>query len=311
MKIAVMGAGGVGGYFGARLAAGGQDVRFIARGAHLRAIREQGLRVRSPLGDLHLPRPAATDDPAEVGPVDVVLLGVKLWDTESAARRLAPLIGPDTVVISFQNGVTKDEILRDAVGAEHVAGGVCYIAATVAEPGVIRHANTLQKLVFGEYGAAGSARLQAFLEACQGAGIEARISEDIAREIWEKFVFLVGLSATTTATRQPIGRVRAGAASRALLLAVMSEAAAVGRAQGVALAPDFAQDRLAFCDTLPEGMSSSMHHDLQHGHRLELDWLSGEVVRRGRALGVATPFNEAVCAVLEPWSQGTQGASHG
>jgi 2-dehydropantoate 2-reductase len=311
MKIAVMGAGGVGGYFGARLAAGGQDVHFIARGAHLQAIRQQGLRVRSPLGDLHLAHAAATDDPAQVGEVDIVLLGVKLWDTGSAARRLAPMIGRDTLVISFQNGVTKDEILRDVVGAEHVAGGVCYIAATIAEPGVIQHANTLQKLVFGAYGAAGSPKLQAFLRACEAAGIEARISEDIAREIWEKFVFLVGLSATTTALRQPIGCVRSGSASRALLLAVMSEASAVGRARGVALSPGFAEDRLAFCDTLPEGMSSSMHHDLQHGHRLELDWLSGEVVRRGRALGVATPFNQAVCAVLEPYAQGRRAASHG
>lgn len=311
MKIAIMGAGGVGGYFGARLAASGQDVHFIARGAHLQAIRQQGLRVRSPLGDLHLPQPAATDNPAEVGVADIVLLGVKLWDTESAARRIVPMIGPETLVISFQNGVTKDEVLRDVVGAEHVAGGVCYIAATIGEPGVIQHANSLQKLVFGQYGSAGLPKLQEFLRVCQSAGIEARISEDIAREIWEKFVFLVGLSATTSALRQPIGRVRSGKDSRAFLLAVMSEATAVGRALGVALPVDFAQNRLAFCDTLPEGMSSSMHHDLQHGHRLELDWLSGEVVRRGRLLGVPTPFNEAICAVLEPYSQGTQGRSNG
>lgn len=311
MKVAIMGAGGVGGYFGARLAAGGQDVSFIARGAHLDAIRQRGLRVRSPLGDLHLPQPVATDDPAQVGVADIVLLGVKLWDTESAARRLAPMIGPETLVISLQNGVTKDEVLRDVVGAEHVAGGVCYIAATISEPGVIQHANTLQKLVFGQYGSAGSPKLQSFLQACQGAGIDARISEDIAREIWEKFVFIVGLSGTTTALRQPIGRVRSGKESRALLLSVMSEATAVGRALGVALPADFAQNRLEFCDTLPEGMSSSMHHDLQHGHRLELDWLSGDVLRRGRLLGMATPYNEAICAVLEPYSQGTQVPSHG
>lgn len=309
MKIAIMGTGGVGGYFGARLANGGSEVSFIARGKHLQAIREHGLSVRSPLGDLHLPSPTATDDPASIGPVDVVLFGVKLWDTESAAEAVRPLVGPETAVISFQNGVVKDSMLRRALGPQAVAGGVCYIAATIAEPGVIGHAGTMARLVFGEYASDGrparSPRLQRFLEACTKAGIDAQLNDDIARVIWEKFVFLVGLSATTATTRLPIGPVRSNPASRRFLEAVMQEAVSVGRAEGVALAADFAQDRLAFCDQLPAEMTASMLRDLLQGSRLEVEWLSGDVSRRGAALGVPTPCNDAVSAILAPHANGS------
>jgi 2-dehydropantoate 2-reductase len=304
MRIAVMGTGGVGGYFGARLALSGCDVHFVARGAQLAALHRDGLRVLSGRGDLHLQTVLATDDPRDIGPVDLVLFGVKLWDTESAASLIAPLIGPQTAVVSFQNGVRKDDVLQRLLGTQVVIGGVCYIAATIAQAGVIRHAGTMQRLVFGEHDGAASPRTAAFLAACQRAGIDAELSTDIRRAIWEKFVFLVGLSGTTAAARLPIGAIRADPQARALLLDAMREVVAVGRAAGVPLAQDYAEQRLAFCDTLPAEMSSSMHHDLERGSRLEAEWLSGDVVRLGLALGVATPANRALFAVLAPHAAG-------
>lgn len=298
MKIAVMGSGGVGGYFGAKLAAAGCQVTFIARGAHLAAIRQNGLQVRSPLGDLLIEKPHVVEDPREIGPVDLVLFGVKLWDTETAAEAIRPLISRDTGVISFQNGVVKDDILTEMFGPQTVVGGVCYIAATIAEPGVIAHTGTMQKLVFGEYEGRLSGRVKQFYEICRQAGIDAEISDDIRRSIWEKFVFLVGFSAVTATTRCPIGIVRANPRARHLLAGVMQEVVDVGRAEGVTLAPGFAEDRLAFCDQLPESMTASMHHDLERGNRLEVQWLSGDVSRRGEKLGVPTPFNTAVYDIL-------------
>jgi 2-dehydropantoate 2-reductase len=243
MKIAVMGTGGVGGYFGTRLALGGSDVAFVARGAQLAAMREHGLRVRSAGGDLHLAPVRATDDPREIGPVDLVLFGVKLWDTSAAAEAIRPLLGPDTAVVSFQNGVVKDDILMETLGRRAVIGGVCYIAATIAEPGVIVHTGTMQRLVFGEYDGTRSARVELFEAACRQAGIDAEVSADITRALWEKFVFLVAFSAVTSTTRRPIGAVRAHPQTRRLLAAAMQEVVDVGRAQGVALAPDFVADR--------------------------------------------------------------------
>jgi 2-dehydropantoate 2-reductase len=305
MKIAIMGAGAVGGYFGARLALGGNDVSFIARGAHLAAIKAQGLTVRSPLGNLHLATPVATDTPSDVGPVDVVLFGVKLWETETAAEAIKPLIGPETVVLSFQNGVVKDALLRAVLGTKPVAGGVCYIAATIEAPGVISHANNLQKLVFGEYGGRRSARIERFYQACLESGIDAEISDDIERVIWEKFVFLVGLSATSATIRRAIGEVRSNADSRRLLEGIMQEVVDVGRAEGVNLAADYAQDRLRFCDQLPAEMTASMLHDLEHGNRLEVKWLSGDVSARGLRLGVAAHRNAVVSDILAVHADGS------
>jgi 2-dehydropantoate 2-reductase len=304
MRIAVMGAGGVGGYFGARLALAGHDVTFIARGAHLAALRERGLRVESPLGSWHLPDLRVTDTPASVGEVDTVLFGVKLWDTETAAEAIRPLVGAQTAVVSFQNGVVKDEILRRVLGPACVMGGVCYIAATIAEPGLIRHTGTMQKLVFGEYDGSASPRAQAFHAACVGAGIDAELSPRIAQTVWEKFVFLVGLSGTTAAARVPIGPIRSTPRTRAFLHDVMDEVVQVARAEGVALPADFAAGRLAFCDGLPATMTSSMHNDLERGGRLEVPWLSGDVVARGARLGVATPCNRALFDLLSVHAEG-------
>ena len=304
MKIAVMGAGGVGGYFGARLAQAGCEVVFIARGAHLAAMREHGLRVESELGDIVIPKVRVTDDPGTLAPVDLVLFSVKLRDTVAAARSIKPLFGPDTGIVSFQNGVQKDDMLRSVFGDAAVMGGVAYIATAIARPGVIRHTGTMQRLAFGEYDGARSARAEALLKACKLGGINTELSGDIRREIWEKFVFLVGLSATTTAMRLPIGPIRTHPQTRAFLLDIMQEAVAVGRSLGVALAADYAQQRLAFCDGLPADMTSSMHHDLNGGKPLELAWLSGGVVELGNAAGVATPANRAVCDILALHSQG-------
>jgi 2-dehydropantoate 2-reductase len=233
---------------------------------------------------------------------------VKLWDTEPAARAILPLIGPDTAVLSLQNGVGKDEQLHGIVGGAAVMGGVCYIAARIESPGVIEHSGRMQKLVFGEHGGVRSRRAEAFLEACQRAGVDAEMSSDIRRTIWEKFVFLVGLSGTTAATRMPVGAIRGHPRTRAFLLDAMRETVAVGRALGVGLHSDYAQQRLEFCDTLPATMTSSMHNDLERGNRLEVRWLSGEVVTRGEQVGVPTPVNRAILDTLILHEMGRQAA---
>jgi 2-dehydropantoate 2-reductase len=298
MKIAVMGSGGVGGYFGARLAEAGAEVSFVARGAHLAAMREGGLRIESPVGDAHLAAPRVTDDPRAIGPVDLVLFSVKLWDTETAAERIRPLVGPETAVLSLQNGVQKDEILRRLFGPERVMGGVCYIATAIARPGVIEHTGKMQRFVFGEHDGRRSQRAERLLELLQRGRVDVELSDDVRRAIWEKFVFLVGLSGATASTRRTIGPIRANPMTRAFLLDLMRETVAVGRAHGVALPEDFAEARLAFCDGLPAEMTASMHHDLERGNRLEVEWLAGSVAALGEAVGVPTPMNRAVRDVL-------------
>jgi 2-dehydropantoate 2-reductase len=307
MRIVIMGSGGVGGYFGARLAHAGADVAFVARGRQLQALREHGLRIESPLGNLHLPRVQATDDPATLGSADLVLFGVKLWDTEAAAAQLRPLVGPHTAVVSLQNSVVKDDILRGALGDAAVVGGACYIAATIAEPGLIRHTGTMQRIAVGEFDGRRSERLERFAAACTLAAIDHEISTDIRRTIWEKFVFLVALSGVTTTARVPIGRIRNEPRTRAFLRDVMQEVAAVARAEGVPVADDFVDKRMAFADTLPEGMTSSMHHDLDRGNRLEVPWLAGDVVARGARLDVPTPCNRAIADLLAVHAPGRGG----
>lgn len=309
MRITIIGAGGVGGYFGARLAQGGCDVGFVARGEHLAALREHGLLVESGLGDIHLPHVRVSGDPAALGPADLVFLCVKLWDTEAALRAASPILGPKTAIISFQNGVQKDDVLRRTVGPERVIGGVGYIGSKIGSPGVISHTGTMQRLVFGEYDGFKSSRVVALHEACLRGGIDAEISDDIRRTIWEKFVFLVGLSATTTAMRSTLGPIVRHPATRAYLLDVMREVVAVGRAHGVDLPEDFAEKRLAFCDSLPAEMDASMHADLESGKRLEVDWLSGAVVELGKTVNVPAPMNRAARDILSLHAQGKQGAA--
>lgn len=304
MRIAIMGSGGVGGYFGARLAKGGADVTFIARGAHLEAMRANGLAIDSAHEPLHLSKVNATDDPRSIGPVDIVLFSVKLWDTESAARSLLPVMTPQTGVISFQNGVQKDDTLRQIFGADAVMGGVAYMATTIGKPGVIAQTGTMQRMVFGEYDGKHSARAQALLAAAKAGGINAEISDDIRRAIWEKFCFLVGLSGSTASIRLPLGPIRGHPRTRQFLFDLMRETVAVGRAQGVNLPEDFAAQRLAFIDGLPADMTSSMHHDLARGRPLEVRWLSGSVAEMGAKVGVPTPANRAVYDVLALYEDG-------
>jgi 2-dehydropantoate 2-reductase len=299
MKIAMMGSGGVGGFFGGRLAHAGYDVSFIARGAHLAAMRERGLTIENQQqGEIRVPKVRATDDPAQIGKVDLVIVSVKLWDTESAARQIKPLLGPGTGVLSLQNGVIKDDILRRELGDAAVMGGVGYVATTISRPGVIRQTGTMQRIVLGEYDGRKSGRTTFLHEALVRAGVNAELSDDVRRAIWEKYVFLVALSATTTTMRMPIGPIRENPRTRALLRELIRETVAVGRAHGVALPEDYAENRLAFADGLPADMTSSMHHDLERGNRLEVNWLSGGVVQLGAARGIPTPANRAVCDIL-------------
>jgi 2-dehydropantoate 2-reductase len=298
MRVTVIGTGGVGGYFGARLAQGGCDVGFVARGLQLAALREHGLRIESDLGHLHLPAVRAADSPAALGPADVILICVKLWDTETAARAAAPVVSPQTMVISLQNGVSKEDTLREVLGDRAVAGGLCYIGSKILSPGVIRHTGALQKIVFGELDGCPSSRTETFLAACRSGGIDAEISSDIRRAIWEKCVFLTAVSAATTAMRSPIGPIRSNPQTRAFLLELMREVAAVGRALGIALDEGLAESKLAFCDGLPAEMTSSMHNDLQQGRRLEVPWLSGKIAELGQSVGVPTPLNRAVSDIL-------------
>jgi 2-dehydropantoate 2-reductase len=295
-RIGVMGSGGLGGYFGALLARGGSDVTFVARGAHLAAMRRSGLRVEPDV--VHLAQVQVTDEPGEIGVVDFVLLCVKLWDTQSALARIAPMIGPDTAVVSFQNGVLKEDLLAEAFGANRVLGGVAYIATTVSEPGVITKTGPLERLVFGELDGSTSPRVEMLRGACMAGGIAAEVSSEIGLEIWKKFVFLVGLSSTTTTMRLPIGPIRDHPQARAFLLDVMREVVNVGRARGVQLPADYAEQVLAFVDGVSPDTTSSMYHDLERGNRIEVHWLSGAVAELGRSVGVSTPLNRAVADIL-------------
>ncbi|MGD8476698.1 MAG: 2-dehydropantoate 2-reductase [Burkholderiales bacterium] len=304
MRIVVMGTGGVGGYFGARLASAGHEVIFVARGKHLKAIRDNGLFIESPRGDLHLQDVKVVETPEQAEAADIVLLGVKLWDTDAAADLIRPLTESGAAVISIQNGVVKDEILSERLGSSSVIGGVCYIASEIVAPGHIRHSGTMQKLVFGEYDGSVSPRVTQFRDACVDAGIDIEISPDIRLTIWDKFVFLVGLSGTTGLARVPIGPIRTNPRSRAFLHDVMDEVVQVGRAEGVALSEDYAMGRLDFCDQIPATMTSSMHNDLERGNRLEVRWLSGDVVMRGGRAGIPTPCNRAVFDILSVHSEG-------
>lgn len=297
MKIVMMGSGGVGGFFGARLAAGGADVHFIARGAHLDAMRRQGLAIEGPV-PLHLPKVQATDDPSSIGPADFVLVGIKLWDTAAAIEQIRPIVGPDSCVISFQNGVLKDRYLRDAFGDPRIMGGVAYMGTAIDRPGVIRQTGPMQRLLFGEFDGKTSDRGRRLLDACLKGGIAAELSPNIQREIWQKFVFLVGLSGTTTTIRKTIGPIRENPQTRAFLRDVMREVVAVGRAHGIDLPHDYAEQRLALIDNVAYDMTSSMHHDLDHGNRLEVRWLSGGVVELGDAVSVPAPLNRAIADIL-------------
>ena len=307
MRFAVMGSGGVGGYFGARLADAGADVAFVARGDHLAAMRDGGLRVFSPLGDIHVASVTATDDPAGIGPVDVVLFAVKLYDVEAAGAAMAPLIGADTVVVSLQNGVDAEERLAPIVGERHVMGGIAYIFAAIEEPGVVRHGGAMARIVLGEMDGSPSDRAAAILAELQAAGIDSQASDDIVKQLWSKFVLLAPVSAVSTLARLPVGPLREDPDARSLLTAAMAEVVAVATARGIALDGDVIKNQLALVDGLPPGSKPSMLQDLERGARLEVASLSGLVARQGRDLRIETPIHRTAYAALKLHAGGSPG----
>jgi len=294
-----MAAGALGGYFGARMAAAGHDVFFVARGANLEAMRNRGLRVESVLGDLHLPSPNVTDDPKKIGVVDSVLFTVKLWDTEKAAEQALPLLGPGSRLITLQNGVDSPERLTRILGVDPVVAGSAYIAVAMSAPGVVTHTSKFARIVCGRIDGKSDERLGAFVDAARAAQVDITLSNAIDRERWQKFVFLVALAGATASTRMALGPILGDSDTRALFHDLMREVAAVGRAKGVSLPADFADERMKFAETSPPTFKASLLHDLERGNRLELDWLTGKVVELGRILGVPTPTNDAVYAVLK------------
>jgi 2-dehydropantoate 2-reductase len=304
MRIAVVGAGGVGGYFGGRLASAGADVSFLARRTHLAALQTRGLTIQSPKGDVHIARVTATDDPAAIGPVDVVLFTVKLYDIAAATALLPPLLGADTAVIPLQNGVDSVDIVRRAVGPSHAAGGTCYVSAVIAQPGVIRH-TAMDHLIFGELDGTLSPRLQRLLEACQRAQFQSTLSADITVDIWTKFTRLSVFSGMTAVTRCPIGVIVRDKELFDMLKAAVGETLAVAHAKGIPVPSDIAADVARAYTALPPHAKASMLEDLERGRRLELPWLSGAVVRIGRELGVSTPIHSFIATVLKPHVNGT------
>jgi 2-dehydropantoate 2-reductase len=303
MRIAIVGSGGVGGDFGGRLAAAGTDVTFLARGAHLDAMRARGLRIDSPKGNLHLSSVKAESDPAAVGPVDVVFFAVKLYDTEGALPLLPPLVGPRTVVVGFQNGVETVGTLTRAVGAPHTAGGVSYVSAVIAEPGVIRH-TAMDHLIFGMPDGSPSPQLESLLEACRPAGFQVTLSRDITVDIWTKFVRISVFSAMTAVTRSPIGVIVNDPELLEMLKAAARETLAVAHARGVRVAGTIDEDVAVAYKALPPQAKASMLEDLERGRRIELPWLSGAVVRLGREVGVPTPIHSFISTVLKPYVNG-------
>jgi 2-dehydropantoate 2-reductase len=300
MRIAAMAAGAVGGYFGARMQAAGHDVFYIARGANLAAFKSNGLAIESVHGDLRLHKINATDDPGSVGPVDIVLFAVKLWDTEQAAELARPLVGSGTRVITLQNGIDSVERMAPILGAEQTIGGAAYIASVIAAPGVIRQTSHFATMRFGRADKRPDAVLQAFVDAGKAAKIDVGISADIERERWEKFIFLTAMAGATAALRSPVGPIRADPELRAFFRQLMEEAFAVGQAKGIALDPGYLDSRMDFLmNKVEAGMKASMAHDLDRGNRLELDWLSGKVRELGRQFQIPTPASDTVYTVLK------------
>lgn len=310
MKIAIMGTGGVGGVFGALLAKAGEDVTFIARGAHLAAIREKGLQIVSKTNpEIHIKDAKATDDPTEVGEVDIVLFCVKLWDTESAAELIKPMVGKETAVISLQNGISKDEILASILGREHMVGGISYVASAITAPGVIEQRGDRQKLVFGEFAHNGktiSLRVSRFEEACRKANIHAVVPDSIEVAIWEKFVFLVAMSSLCAGVRGSIGIVQSHPETRELFIEAMKEVLAVAVASGVDMPSETLDNQIAYFESLMPDVTASMQVDLSQGNRIELPYLAGTVVELGKKLSVPTPVLRVLNGVLTPYAGGSK-----
>src|SRR6516164_3986423 len=304
MRIAVVGTGGIGGPYGASLAKAGADVTFVARGAHLAAIHENGLRVEGDRGESHIRPAQATDDIASIGTVDFVLLCVKLWDVENAGAQLRAIVGPGTAVVPLQNGVDAAERLIPILGQEPVMGGTAFVTGTIAAPGVIRQTGTYQRMTFGELDGRLSERGKRLRDLCETGGFEGVFSADIRVPIWEKFILLVPLSGLHALTRVPLGVWRQDPDLLALYESALRETVAVGLAEGVPLPPDCIANGLGMMQSMPAHHTTSMGNDLLRGNRLELPWFAGKVIELGRRHGVPTPVNGFIYAALKPHIDG-------
>ena len=300
MKILVIGTGGVGGYYGGLLAQQGNEVTFIARGAHLYAIRHEGLKVNSIHGDFHIFPANATDEPINVGPVDLILFCVKTYNTDEAAQAIRPAVGHHTVVMSLQNGVDAAERIGKVIGAEHVIGGVTWLSSAVEGPGVIRQISQFRRIVLGELGGGPSERIQSIFEVLNQTGITVEISENIQKVLWTKLVFITAVSSIGSLTRLPMGDYRSVPETRNLLSSIMQEVESVARAQGISLDEDVVQKWLDFIDNAAPSIKPSMQLDVEAGHRTELESMIGVVGRKGRERDVPTPLIDVVYGSLLP-----------
>jgi 2-dehydropantoate 2-reductase len=305
MRVTVVGTGGIGAPYGASLAKAGVDVTFVARRAHLAAIRENGLRVEGDRGETRIWPAQATDDIAGIGTVDFVLFCVKLWDVESAGQQLRPIVGPETAVVPLQNGVDAAERLIPILGREAVMAGTAYVTGNIASPGVIRQTGTYQRMTFGELDGRLSERGRQLSALCETAGFEGVLSPDIRVPLWEKFNLLVPTAGLNALTRLPLGKWREDSDLIALYEAALGETIAVGRAEEVRLPPDSAEKARATMWAMPPYLMTSMATDLLRGNRLELQWLTGKVVELGRRHGIPTPVNGFIYAALKPYINGT------
>jgi 2-dehydropantoate 2-reductase len=300
MKILIMGTGGVGGYYGGLLAQQGNDVTFIARGAHLHAIRNEGLKVKSVHGDFMISPANATEDPGRVGPVDLILFSVKTYHTDEAAEAIQPAVSPQTSVLSLQNGIDAPERIGKVVGMEHVLGGATWLSSAVEAPGVIKQISQFRRIVLGELGGGQSARIQSIYEVLKNTGSVVEISEDILKILWTKFVFIAAVSSLGSLTRLPMGDYRSVPKTRGLISSIMHEVEALAHAQSIALDGDVVAKSLEFMDNSGPHIKPSMQLDIESGRRTEIESMIGVIGRKGRELGVPTPVADFVYASLLP-----------
>jgi len=300
MKIAVMGTGGVGGYYGGLLAQGGHDVTFVARSPHLDAIRRDGLQIRSVHGDFAVSPARATDTPGEIGRVDLVLFCVKTYHTDQAAQAVKPIIGPETTVVSLQNGIDAAERIGAIVGLERMLGGATWISSAVEAPGIIKQVSQFRRIVVGEFSGELGPRVEAITKAFQPTGVTIEAAQDILKVLWTKFVFIAAISGVGSLTRLPVGDYRAVPETRALLRNLMREVEAIAGARGVSLDTDVVEKSLDFIDSSAAQIKPSMQRDVETGRRSELESMIGIIGRKGRELGVPTPTADLVYAALLP-----------
>ena len=300
MKIVIMGTGGVGGYYGAMLAKQGHDVTFVARGAHLKAIQEKGLQVKSIFGDFHLRPAKATDNPAQIGPVDLILICTKTYDTDESVQKIKPIVGKETTVLSLQNGVDAVERIGKVVGADHIVAGATWISSAVEAPGVIKHVSDFRRVVIGELNGQRTPRVEAIYDAFKQTGVTIELSENILKILWTKFVFISSASGFGSLTRLPMAEFRNIPETRALIISLMREVEAVARAQGVTLDANVVEQALGFMDNAGPHIKASMQLDVESGHRTEIESMIGVINRKGRELGVPTPVADAIYALILP-----------